>query len=233
MKTITENKKTDVASAQKESPRSEAGSVVRPEEKDAALVSRYSDPRSRTKGGPSRKGGERRRERRGERPKAEFEQKIISIRRVTRVVSGGRRFSFSVAIVAGDRNGSVGVGIGKASDTALAIEKAFRDAKRSMITVKRTKTGSIPYDVEAKLSSATVALRPSLGRGLIAGSSVRTVLELGGIKDVSAKIMSRSKNTLNNARVAVEALKKVGTIQRRAKGTPAVEEEKSKEAITH
>lgn len=232
MKTPTDNKEKKVLNVPQEG--SASLGATHADEKNAALVSRYGDPRNRHKGGSQRRGGERKRgERRGERPKAEFEQKIISIRRVTRVVSGGRRFSFSVALIAGDKNGSVGVGIGKASDTALAVEKAFRDAKRSMITVKRTKDGSIPYDVDAKHASAIVTLRPSKGRGLVAGSSVRTILELGGIKDVSAKLMSRSKNKLNNARAAVLALKKVGTIERRPRRGDAQEEEKSKEALTH
>jgi small subunit ribosomal protein S5 len=195
-------------------------------DKEGARVSRYGDPRARAgqgggftrggRGGNDKRGGKHS-GKRGERPKPEFDQKIISIRRVTRVVAGGRRFSFSVALVTGDKNGSVGVGIGKASDTALAIEKAFRDAKQSMITIKRTEEGSIPHDVGAKYTSSEVILRPSKGKGLVAGSSVRTVLELGGIKDVSGKLLSRSKNKLNNARATVRALEKFGTIARREK----------------
>ncbi len=160
------------------------------------------------KGGP-RRDGDKRQSKRPERQKSEFEHKIISIRRVTRVVSGGRRFSFSVGIVAGDKKGRVGVGMGKASDTALAIEKALRDAEKNMLRVKLTKTNSIPKEVEAKYASSRVLIMPAPERGLIAGSSVRTVLELGGIKDVGAKIFSRSKNKINNARVAIEALAKL------------------------
>jgi small subunit ribosomal protein S5 len=136
----------------------------------------------------------------------EFDQKIISIRRVTRVVAGGRRFSFSVAIVVGDRKGKVGVGIGKASDTALAIEKAARQAKKNMITVAKTKEGSVPHDVHAKYCSSQVIILPAKGKGIVAGSSVRNVLDLAGVKDVSAKIHSRSKNKLNNAQAAIKAL---------------------------
>jgi len=142
-----------------------------------------------------------------ERVKPEFEQKIIDIRRVTRVVSGGRRFSFSVAIIAGDRKGKVGVGIGKASDTALAIEKAFRDAKKNMIKLNLTKDMSIPHEIEAKLGSARVIIMPAKGRGLVAGSSVRIALDLAGVKDVGAKVLSRSKNKLNIARATMKALK--------------------------
>ena len=144
--------------------------------------------------------------RRADRPRPEYDQKIISIRRVTRVVAGGRRFSFSVAIIIGNRKGSVGVGIGKASDTALAIEKAIRDARKQLITVPLSKEMRIPHEIHAKYCSSVVMIMPSPGRGLVAGSSLRTVLELAGVKDVSAKILSRSKNRLNNARATIKAL---------------------------
>lgn len=165
------------------------------------------------KGGPSRGG-------RGgafERVKPEFDNKLIQIRRVTRVVSGGRRFAFSVALVAGNRKGSVGVGIGKAADTAAAIEKATKNAKKNMIKVLLTSEMMIPHEVEAKLSSATVMIQPAKGRGMVAGSSVRNVLELAGIKDVRAKILSGSKNKLNNARATIKALE-----QLRAKGAKGI-----------
>ncbi len=167
----------------------------------------------RGRGGDRRnnqRGGRRpRRGRRGERPRQEFEQKIVSIRRVTRVMAGGRRFSFSVSMVIGDKKGRVGVGVGKAGDTQLAIEKAVRDAKKHMITIPMNKDSHIPHDVHAKYASSEIMIMPAPGRGLVAGSSVRTVLELGGVTDVTAKIFSRSKNKLNNARAAVEALKQL------------------------
>jgi small subunit ribosomal protein S5 len=131
---------------------------------------------------------------------------MIQIRRVTRVVAGGRRFSFSVAIVAGNGKGSVGVGIGKAADTATAIEKATKSAKKTMIKVRLTEAMMIPHAVEAKDSSARVIIMPAAGRGMVAGSAVRNVLELAGIKNVRAKILSGSKNKLNIARAAVKAL---------------------------
>lgn len=173
---------------------------------------RASERRPFTPGGPRGRGGDR--GPRGRRPgsdreRSEFAQKMIGIRRVARVMAGGRRFNFSAAIVLGDKKGRVGVGIGKAADTQLAIEKATRAAKKNMITVKLTKNRSIPYNVEAKYASSIVGIRPSPGRGLVAGSSVRTVLELAGISDVTAKIHSRSKNPFNNARVAIEALRKI------------------------
>lgn len=141
--------------------------------------------------------------------KGEFEQKMIDIRRVARVVAGGRRFSFRVAVVAGNRKGSVGIGIGKAGDTATAIEKAFRHAKKRMIQVKLTKDFSVPHETEAKFASSRLILKPApKGRGLIAGSSVRTVFELAGIKNITSKILSRTKNKINNARAAISALQK-------------------------
>ena len=155
------------------------------------------------------KNKKRRSSRRTERPRSEFDEKIISIRRVTRVVAGGRRFSFSVAIISGNRKGSVGVGIGKASDTALAIEKATRDAKKNMIKVPLDKNMRIAYDVYAKYNASRVKIIPSSERGLVAGSSARNVLELAGIKDVTSKMLSRSKNKLNNARATIKALEQL------------------------
>jgi len=166
--------------------------------------------RGRGRGG-DRRGGPRREPR----AKPEFDQKIIDIRRVTRVASGGRRFSFAVALVAGDRKGRVGVGTGKGGDTALAVEKAFRNAKKNMVTLNLTKSGSIAHDVQAKHSSARVELIPAPGKGIAAGSSVRDVIELAGVKDIIAKLRSGTKNKLNNARVAVKALMMVKKVQGR------------------
>ncbi|HCC05138.1 TPA: 30S ribosomal protein S5 [Patescibacteria group bacterium] len=162
-------------------------------------------------GAPHARGGGDRRARRVRRPRvrSEFDNKILGIRRVTRVVAGGRRFSFSVTMVIGNGAGQVGVGIGKASDTALAIEKATRDAKKHLITVPLTDDLSIPHEVRAKYDAAQVLLIPTPGKGFKAGSAVRTVLELAGVKHVTAKILSRSKNHLNNARATVVALKKL------------------------
>ncbi len=162
------------------------------------------------------RGGDRRNQRRprraprrDERVRSEFDQKIISIRRVTRVMAGGRRFNFSVAMVIGNKKGKVGVGIGKAGDTQLAIDKAIRNARKNLIEIPLNKNQHIPHDVHVKVASSEVMIMPAPGRGLVAGSSVRTVLELGGVKDVTAKIFSRSKNKLNNARAAIAALKKL------------------------
>ncbi len=161
-------------------------------------------PRSGGRGG---RGGSSR----GERVKPEFEQKMISIRRVTRVVSGGRRFSFSVAILIGDRRGSFGIGTGKATDTTLAIEKAVKDAKKNMMTIKLTKENSIPHEVSAKFKSSKIMIMPNRGKGLVSGSSVRDLLTLAGVFNVTSKLNSGSKNTLNNARAAALALSEIST----------------------
>jgi small subunit ribosomal protein S5 len=183
-------------------------------------------PSAGGEGAPHQQGGERggfrKNQRRGSRfdskVRPEFDQKIIDIRRVTRVVAGGRRFSFSVALIAGDKRGRVGVGIGKAGDTALAIDKALKDAKKNMIRVHTTKTMSIPHEVSAKYTSSRVEITPAPGRGIIAGTSIRNVIELAGLKDIAAKLRSGSKNRLNNARVAIEALKKLEPVRQKATG---------------
>lgn len=173
---------------------------------------RASERRTYPPRGGDRRGGDRRGgPRRGgdDRARSEFAQKLIGIRRVARVMAGGRRFNFSVCIVIGDKKGRVGVGLGKAADTQLAIEKATRAAKKNMITVHLTKNRSIRHNVAAKYCASVIEIRPSAGRGLVAGSSVRTVLELAGVSDVTGKLLSRSKNSINNARAAILALKQV------------------------
>ena len=156
-----------------------------------------------------RRKNERRPSRRPERVRQEFDNKIISVRRVTRVVAGGRRFSFSIAMVVGDKKGRIGVGIGKAGDTPIAVDKAMRAAKKAMVTIPLNKKGSISHPVDAKFSSARVSVIPAPGKGMIAGSAVRVVLELAGIKEVSSKILSRSKNKLNIARATIKALSRL------------------------
>ncbi len=151
------------------------------------------------RGGPGNRG-------RNER-KSEFDTRMINIRRVARVIAGGRRFSFSVSIIVGNKKGKVGVGVGKAGDTTLAIDKATREAKKHLISINLTKDSSIAHDTSAKFNASRVMLIPAPGRGLVAGSSARLVLELAGVTNVIAKMHSGSKNGLNNARATIEALK--------------------------
>lgn len=189
-------KSTSAASGANSSPKTDVGG-------DRAASRRPSFK----KGGP--------RGQRSERVKPEYEQKMISIRRVTRVVSGGRRFSFSVSLVVGNKRGVVGVGVGKAGDTSLAIQKAYNAAKKSLVKINLEDNHSIPYEVKAKYNSAEAMLMPNDARGLVAGSSVRIVLELAGVKDVTGKVLSRSKNQLNNARATIKALAPFSTVYRK------------------
>lgn len=182
--------------------------AAQPQETESVLAAPRKGARGkRSDSAPDKRRGRGPRRGNEERARSEFDQKVISLRRVARVVAGGRRFSFSAAVVAGDKKGRVGIGLGKGADTALAMDKAFRDAKKNMIRVSTTDGKSIPHDVFAKYGASQVALRPSPARGIVAGSSVRTVLELAGVTDITAKIHSRSKNKLNNARATVQALK--------------------------
>ncbi len=153
------------------------------------------------RGGP---GGPRRSTFEDRRP--EFEQKILSIRRVVRVVSGGRRLSFAVSMIIGDKKGSIGVGTGKSIDTSNAIQKALKNAKKNLVKLKLTKEHSLPYNVEAKYATSRLTMMPNKGKGIVAGSAARDILKLGGMKNVTAKFHSGSKNKLNNARATVVAL---------------------------
>lgn len=145
------------------------------------------------------------------REKPEFEQKLLDLARVTRVVKGGRRFSFRATMVIGDRKGRVGVGVGKGGDVSNAIGKAVNDAKKGMINIDISK-GTIPYEMEIKMGSAKVMLKPAKeGRGIVAGGAVRAVVDLAGIKDIVSKSLGTS-NKLNVARATVEALKEFATV---------------------
>lgn len=163
-------------------------------------------PRGGSSKGGFRSGGGRAPRAFAERPKPEFDQKILSIRRVTRVVAGGRRFSFAVSIAIGDKKGAIGVGTGKSTDTSLAINKAVKTAKKNMIRIKLTKDGSIAHDVKAKYASSRIWLMPNKGRGIVAGSAIRDMLVLGGIHNVTSKVLSGSKNKLNIGRATINAL---------------------------
>ena len=139
--------------------------------------------------------------------KSEFEQKLIDLRRVARVIAGGRRFSFRAAIVLGDKKGRVGFGLGKGADTSLAIEKAAKNAKKNLINVSLNKDNSIPHWVSAKYSSGRVIIKPAkLGKGLVAGGAARSILSFAGIENASLKILSPTKNKINIAKATIAAL---------------------------
>ncbi len=144
-----------------------------------------------------------------ERIKDEFEARLLDLARVTRVTGGGKRLRFRAVVVAGNKKGKVGIGIDKGRDVSQAVEKATRRAKKNIFEVT-IKDETIPYQVEAKAGPARIMLKPQMkGRGLVAGGAVRIICDLAGVKNVSSKILSGSKNKLNNARAAMEALRKL------------------------
>lgn len=147
-------------------------------------------------------------------PKDQYKEKIIDLRRVTRVMAGGKRFKFRVTLVIGDEKGVVGVGIGKGVDVQTAIGKAKRDAKKNIINVP-LKERSIPHEVMAKFSAADVLIRPApKGNGLKAGGAVRVVLALAGVKDATAKCLGRTPNKLTNAMATIKALEQLKAVKK-------------------
>ena len=139
--------------------------------------------------------------------KREYDHKVLDIARVARVMAGGRRFSFRASVVIGDRNGKVGVGVSKGADTAIAIDKAINAAKKKLVKIN-VETGTIVVDSSAKFGSASVLLKPAKeGKGIVAGGAIRTVVDLVGIKNITAKMLG-GNNKLNNARATVKALLK-------------------------
>lgn len=163
-------------------------------------------------GKPDRKKGGRRRFSRKKREPKEFEESILQVRRVTRVTKGGRQLRFSVSVVIGDQKGRVGFGNGKSSEVMTGVQKAISVAKRNLVTVPIFED-SIPHEVVSKFKSSQVYLFPAPeGKGVIAGSSVRKILELAGIKNVLSKIHG-SRNKINAAYATIEALR---SLQNRA-----------------
>ena len=155
--------------------------------------------------GNSGKGrGERRDDR--EKEKNPFMERVVFINRVSKVVKGGRRFSFTALVVVGDGNGQVGIGYGKSKEVPAAIAKAVEEAKKSFFTVPRVQ-GTVPHPVQGETAAGVVLLRPaSPGTGVIAGGPVRAVLECAGITDVLTKSLG-SNNAINMVHATVAALK--------------------------
>jgi small subunit ribosomal protein S5 len=138
--------------------------------------------------------------------KIKYEEKIVQIKRVTKVVKGGKKMTFRAIVIIGDTKRKVGVGIGRADDINLAIDKAILNGKKNLINVPLTLKDSVPHVINASYGACSIMLRPaSLGTGVIAGGSVRTVLELAGIKNILAKQFG-SSNILNNAKATILAL---------------------------
>ena len=157
------------------------------------------------------RGGQRRgrgRRDKPEREEREFDQKVIEIARVTRVMAGGKRMRFRACMVLGDHKGRVGLGLGKGGDVSLAISKASAEAKRNMIQIPLWED-TLPHEILIKYGAAKVLLTPApRGTGIIAGGAVRSVLNLGGVPNVAAKMLG-SRNKINNARATILALKRL------------------------
>jgi small subunit ribosomal protein S5 len=138
--------------------------------------------------------------------KIDWLERVVAIQRVTKVVKGGKKMSFRAVVVVGNEHGKVGVGVGKAGDVITAVKKGVTDGKKHVINVPLTSSNSIPHPTTGRFGAAKLVLRPSApGSGVIAGGSVRTVLELAGVKNILSKQLG-SNNLLNNARATVEGL---------------------------
>jgi len=157
-----------------------------------------------------RGGGDRRRDRRPEIAPEEkqFDERVVHIDRVARVVKGGRRFRFRALVVVGDRKNRVGIGISKGADVTAAVTKATESAKKHLVTVTLYK-GTLPHEAEAKVSGARILLKPaSAGTGLIAGGVVRTILEVAGVRNALSKSLG-STNKANTAYATIVALQSI------------------------
>jgi len=143
-----------------------------------------------------------------DKPKEEFEQRILDVARVTRVMKGGKRMSFRTCVVIGDRKGRIAVALGKGADVTLAVNKAVNKAKKNIVHVPIVRD-TIPHEIMNKFGSSKILIRPaSQGRGIIAGGVVRVILDLAGLKNVTSKILG-TNNKVNNAKCTVLALSKL------------------------
>jgi small subunit ribosomal protein S5 len=142
----------------------------------------------------------------------EWQERVVQIRRVTKVVKGGKKLSFRAVVIVGNEKGQVGVGVGKAADVIGAVKKGVADGRKNVIEVPLTKSNSIPHPINGAGGGAQVMMRPaSPGTGVIAGGAVRTVLELAGVRNILAKQLG-SSNPLNNARATIDALQSLRTL---------------------
>jgi small subunit ribosomal protein S5 len=145
--------------------------------------------------------------RRNEMETIEFQERVVAINRVSKVVKGGKRFRFAVLVVVGDGLSQVGTGIGKAKEIAEAVRKGIEKAKKNMVTVRHAGS-TIPHPVVGEFGAARVLLKPCPeGTGVIAGGVVRAIMELGGVKDVVTKVTGRTANAINIANATLEAIK--------------------------
>ena len=151
------------------------------------------------------------RDQKQQREASEYESRVVSINRVSKVVKGGRRYSLVALVVVGDGKGNVGVGMGKSSEVPLAISKGELDAKKNMFHIPVTEDGTIPHEVIGTFGAAKIVIRPAVeGTGVIAGGSVRPLFEVAGIKNILAKSLG-SDNGLNIVKAAAEGLKQLSS----------------------
>ena len=142
----------------------------------------------------------------------EFEERVVTINRVTKVVKGGRRFRFSALVVVGDKKGRIGFGLGKANEVPDAIKKAVEAAKKNMIRVRIIDGSTIPHPITGRYGSGVVRLIPaSKGTGVIAGGAIRVVLELSGINDILTKCLG-SRTPINMVRATFDGLSQLKTV---------------------
>lgn len=153
----------------------------------------------------------RRKNNRNKEKDSNWQERVVQIRRVSKVVKGGKKLSFRAIVVVGNERGQVGVGVGKASDVIGAVRKGVADGKKQLVDVPLTRSNSIPHPMIGRGGAAKVMMRPAApGTGVIAGGAVRTVLELAGVRNVLAKQLG-SDNPLNNARATLNALASLRT----------------------
>jgi len=173
----------------------------------------YAEKRKRERGGPGGRAGRAR----GERQPDEFEQRIVDIARVTRVMAGGKRMRFRACVVLGNKKGKVGVGLSKGADVTMAVTKAVNKAKKNIIDMPLVNE-TIPHEIYYKYGAAKILLKPARkGKGVIAGGAVRIVLELTGVKNITSKILG-TNNKANIAKCTIEALKNLKNVEGKKAG---------------
>jgi small subunit ribosomal protein S5 len=196
----------------------------------AVAMSVYGD-KKREKGA-FKKGSRFKKNSRKERPKEEFEQRILDIARVTRVMAGGKRMNFRATVGIGDRKGGVAVGVGKGSDVTIAVNKAVNRAKKEIVKVPLVNE-TIPHAITHKLGAAKIMLKPAAkGRGIISGGVVRSIMDLAGIPNITTKTLG-TNNKLNNARCAVDALNHLKKVEVKEKREDNKMNEDKKEVMSN